>query len=146
MKQSSLRIALTVCVLPLASWASGPIFQLDVLVHSLKNTSGKVRCRLYASADGFPKEPEKAIATGESLIMAGEAKCRFEKLALGTYAISVMHDEDDDGKMRTGVFGIPREGWGASNDAPAGTFGPPSFDDAKFELKTNTTMRIKVNY
>ena len=42
-----------------------------------------------------------------------------------------------------GIFGIPLEDYGFSNDARV-FFGPPSFDDAAFELlepKTKITIR-----
>ena len=43
------------------------------------------------------------------------------------------HDEDNDGKVDTNWLGIPNERLGASNDA-RGTFGPPSFNQAKIIL------------
>ncbi len=51
----------------------------------------------------------------------------------GVYAISVFHDVDGDGALKTNFLGIPREPIGASNDA-RGRFGPPSFEDMKFQL------------
>jgi uncharacterized protein (DUF2141 family) len=45
----------------------------------------------------------------------------------------VIHGENDNRKMDTKIFGIPREGEGASNDA-RGHFGPPRFEDAAFQF------------
>ena len=44
------------------------------------------------------------------------------------------------------IFFIPQEGHGASNNAK-GHFGPPSFDDAKFALDSNSlNLNIKIQY
>jgi len=51
----------------------------------------------------------------------------------GTYALSVFHDSQNTGKLRTNAFGVPRDGYGFSNNA-TGTFGPPSFEKASFKV------------
>lgn len=62
----------------------------------------------------------------------------------GTYGVAVYHDKDSDGKMKTGIFGIPAEAYGFSNDAE-GHMGPAAFADASFTLApTGTTISIKV--
>jgi uncharacterized protein (DUF2141 family) len=58
----------------------------------------------------------------------------------------VLHDEDNDGKMATKWMGQPAEGWGVSNDA-RGRFGPPSFEDAAFEVVAGgTRIVIQLEY
>lgn len=54
-------------------------------------------------------------------------------LTNGRYGIIAYQDLDGDGKMKSGLFGIPQEPIAASNDAPA-AFGPPKFKDAKIKL------------
>jgi uncharacterized protein (DUF2141 family) len=45
------------------------------------------------------------------------AVCEFPGVAPNTYAVSVFHDENSNGKLDTNFMGIPREGVGASNGA-----------------------------
>ena len=52
-------------------------------------------------------------------------------LRLVFYAVSVVYDEDGNGKLNTGFLGIPSDPVGFSNNAK-GTFGPPSFYKASF--------------
>ena len=59
------------------------------------------------------------------------ARCDFEEVPPGTYAMAVVHDENMNGKLDTGLLGIPTEGYGFSNDAKA-LFSAPSFADASF--------------
>ncbi len=64
----------------------------------------------------------------------------------GAYGIRVMQDLDDDGSMGTNLVGMPIEPWGTSNDAK-GSFGPPSWDDARFHLDAQgATQSITLNH
>lgn len=67
----------------------------------------------------------------------------FKNLKPGTYAVAVIQDEDNDGALNKGMFGIPSEPFGFSNltSMPMGT---PSFEDTSFELKEDTTVKIKM--
>lgn len=60
-----------------------------------------------------------------------EARCDFEDIPPGTYAIAVIHDENMNGKLDTNWLGIPTEGYGFSNEEKGGA-GVPSFSNASF--------------
>jgi uncharacterized protein (DUF2141 family) len=106
-----------------------------------------LRISLYDKPEGFPVKVEKALTT--VFVPVGNAAStvyRFEGLPKGRYAISVVHDENANRKLDTGLFGIPSEGLGASNN-PKGSFGPPSFDAAAFGVDgKDVTLKIKVAY
>jgi uncharacterized protein (DUF2141 family) len=106
---------------------------IHVTVVSLRNDNGQARCALFSSAEGFPGDADKATARTSVAIKGGTASCDFADAAPGTYAISVFHDENSNGKLDTNFIGMPKEGVGASNDAK-GMFGPPKFDAAKFNF------------
>ena len=117
---------------------------VHVEIGGLRNDKGQVVCALHASPDGFPKKSEKAIAHVHSSISDKQAVCEFSGIAPGTYAVSVFHDENSNGKLDTNFMGIPREGVGASNNA-RGHFGPPKFEDAAFRYaggKLDLTITI----
>ena len=60
--------------------------------------------------------------------------------------MSAFQDENGNGKLDTNFIGMPKEGVGASNDA-AGKFGPPKFDDARFNYKAGrSVMTIHIRY
>jgi uncharacterized protein (DUF2141 family) len=64
----------------------------------------------------------------------------------GKYAFKYFHDENNNNKkMDTNVIGIPKEGYGFSNNAK-GRFGPPDFKDTIFEIKNDTTIICTINY
>lgn len=106
---------------------------LIVEVEGLKDDKGKLHASIYASEEGFPTKPEKALRHVDVPIVAGKARVVFEGLPPGGYAVAAYHDENGDGKLDTGFLGIPTEGLASSNDAK-GFMGPPSFEKARVEI------------
>ena len=94
---------------------------------STRNAQGVVRCGLFTEK-GWLKAPLQASVAS---IRGGAALCVFRGVPKGVYGISAFHDENGNGKLDTNFIGLPTEDYCASRDA-RGTFGPPSFSDAKF--------------
>lgn len=114
-------------------------------IEAIRSDRGHVRCLLFESADGFPMRPGAAVARTTARITGGRATCAFAAGRAGEYAIAAIHDEDDDGQLDTGMFGIPTEGTATSRDA-RGTMGPPGFDAARFEHAGDTRLRCSMTY
>jgi uncharacterized protein (DUF2141 family) len=132
---------------PLAGHTAGPaVGDITVTMSGFRNAKGTMRISLFASPQGFPGDHRRAVRTGQGAIRDGRATFTFLKVPHGTYAIAVLHDENGNGKMDTNFLGIPTEGGGASNDAPA-RFGPPKFAAAKFILRSaRLALRIHIRY
>lgn len=119
---------------------------IHVEIDGLRSDKGQVVCSLFSSASDFPKHTDKAVAHIQSSVSDRHAVCEFPGVASGTYAISVFHDENSNGKMDTNFMGIPREGVGASNNAK-GHFGPPKFDAAAFSFPGGRLeLKITISY
>jgi uncharacterized protein (DUF2141 family) len=120
---------------------------LVIEMKGFRSDKGKALVALFGSKDGFPDKPKKAARRIEVDIKNRAALAVLSDVAPGTYAVAVLHDEDNNKAMKTGLFGIPKEGYGASQDA-RGNFGPPSFGDAKFDIRAGrrVTTRIKIVY
>ena len=108
-----------------------------IIVHitGLKNFAGKLGVSLYNSKRGFPGKHEQAYASVLKKITSTAENVIFEHLPYGSYALSVMHDENDNGKLDTNFIGIPKEGVGVSNNPKIG-MGGPKFNDSVFTLDT----------
>jgi len=117
---------------------------LQVNISKLHNNKGRVLLSLFNDHAGFPDQPSKALRTAELAITNNTAAIRFSDLPPGTYAIAILHDENSDGKMNTNFFGIPREGYGFSNNV-MGWMGPPSFSKASFTLSANTVTTVTIH-
>jgi len=71
----------------------------------------------------------------------------FPDIKPGNYAVSVLHDENQNKDMDQTGLGIPKEGFGFSNDV-MGMIGPPSFKRAKVLVNEHqdTDISIKMKY
>jgi uncharacterized protein (DUF2141 family) len=119
---------------------------LSARLVALRNDNGKVGCGLYASEKGFPKDPSAAIQMKWCAIANRGSLCSFDPIPAGTYAVACFHDENNNDRLDTGVFGIPAEGVVSSNHAK-GFMGPPTFKDAKFRFSgAATELRLKMGY
>jgi uncharacterized protein (DUF2141 family) len=119
---------------------------IHVEISGLRSDKGQVLCALFSSAEAFPKKADKAVARLTAKIAERQAVCDFTGVAPGTYAVSVVHDENSNGKLDTNFIGMPREGVGASNDAK-GHMGPPKFSAASFRYESGRIdLKIHVNY
>jgi uncharacterized protein (DUF2141 family) len=100
-------------------------------ITNIRSNNGKVNVSLFAAADGFPSNPQKAVAVQSVVIQGNQVRLRFDNLPFGTYAIACLHDENGNGKIDTNLVGIPKEGYGASNNAVS-KLSAPKFEAAKF--------------
>lgn len=109
---------------------------LQISVNQLRNRSGLLRLALFRTAEGYPEDNTKAYRT-LSVSVCGEAcLVQLPRVAAGTWALAVLHDENSNGKLDRNFIGIPVEGVGASN-AAASRMGPPKFEDARFVMGTD---------
>lgn len=106
---------------------------LTVNVTGFDKIEGSVRLALYDTEDGFASDLDKAIYDAAEPVTSETVTFTFDFLQAGVYAFSVYHDEDNDGELDMKFYGPPSEKVGASNNA-TGRMGPPSFEDASFEL------------
>ncbi len=109
-----------------------------------RNSNGKVLISLYNKKDGFPTKPGRAYKGATSKITGRVAQYIFEDLPPGEYAVSIAHDENNNGVLDTSWIGIPREGIGASNN-PKGRMGPPRFRESKFSLGAGEKLTKSIN-
>jgi len=112
----------------------------------MKSKTGQVGFFLFNSIGAFPDKTEKARLSGFVKIAGNTAEYTFTNLAIGTYAVYVFHDEDNNKKLNSNFIGMPKEGVGVSNNAK-GHFGPPKYNDAKFNFnKSELTITISLTY
>ncbi len=120
---------------------------IHVKVLNIKNSTGTIDCALFDSPDGFPNEVLFS-ATNVMVIKVRktEARCDFEDIPPGTYAITIIHDENMNGKLDTNWLGIPKEGYGFSNDVKP-LLGAPPFSAASFRYDGGTLdLTIRLHY
>lgn len=115
--------------------------KVRILLKGFRNNNGMVGLRIFNQTLGFPSDRTKALLEFYVPVVNGEALVETTLLEYGTYAVGCIHDENNNKELDSNFFGIPKEGFGTSNN-PKIRFGPPSFRDAKFELKEGLHVLI----
>jgi hypothetical protein len=64
---------------------------------------------IYADAEGFPDAPEKAVRKTLAPIEHGFATVTVSDLEPGTYAVVVLHDENQNGKMDKTCWAVQKK-------------------------------------
>jgi|TARA_B110000971_G_scaffold220585_1_gene264599 uncharacterized protein (DUF2141 family) len=124
----------------LSTSAQEETFNLTINIAGLSSDKGSLLVGVYNTKESFLKKPFESdiikIINKKSIIT-------FKNIPKGAYAVSFIHDENDNKKLDTNFIGIPKEDFGCSNNAQ-GFMGPPKYEDAKFQLTENKTINIKI--
>ncbi len=139
--------ALTLAISPSLAFAQPSCPGIHVKILNIRNSSGTVACALFDAPEGFPNDYLR-MATNVMVIKIrkDQARCDFEDIPPGSYAMAVIHDENMNGKLDTNWLGIPTEGYGFSNDAK-GVVGAPSFSAASFTYDgQNIDLTMSLHY
>jgi uncharacterized protein (DUF2141 family) len=121
--------------------------EVHAAIDGVKNSKGHIRCGIYRSAEGFPKESQHAFKLVTQPADPAGVHCDFSDIPAGAYAISVFHDENDDGVLNTNFLGMPREGYGISNNHTY-AMRPPNFEESQFtvDAQAPTELHIQLKY
>lgn len=112
-------------------------------VTGLHSDKGLVGVAIFCGPEGFPGDSGRACARARVAIVNRTAYAVFDALPAGAFAVSVLHDEDQDGRLGTNWAGIPAEGYGASRGARR-RFGAPRWNDARLSLAGGEEKRVVV--
>jgi uncharacterized protein (DUF2141 family) len=120
---------------------------ISITIINIKNSTGQINANLFNGKDGFPANYKVAYRILRIKAKEGDySLIEFNDLNYGEYAIAIIHDEDQNNEMKTGLFGIPLEGFGFSNNV-MGKFGPPEYSEATIKLnKKKLAINIMMNY
>lgn len=117
---------------------------LDVEIVGVATDTGDIHIALYDTSEKFPRSKGMLIEMQVS-IQGGVARAKFDELTPGRFAIAIYHDENGNNKFDQGLFGIPLEDFGFSNDATV-FLSPPEFEDAAFDVpESGAAIRIHLN-
>ena len=116
---------------------------LEVIVKGIENKQGSIHIGLYHKKKGF-LNPSKQYKGIKRLLKNASTSYRFKDLSSGVYAVAIFHDSNNNNILDKNFLGIPKEGYGVSNNPK--TFGKPTFEACKFKLETNKKIIIELNY
>jgi uncharacterized protein (DUF2141 family) len=143
LKKINLFIAIVLCFLLLTSFKPVAEEGIKLTITSLRNDKGFVLVNLFKEGVGFPDEAGKAFRKDKVVIYNKRAVIIFPELPAGNYAIAILHDENNDQVMNKSRLGLPKEGYGFSNNVMA-AFGPPSYKKASFSHSINSLTEVSI--
>jgi len=123
------------------SYANENKLSLTVKISGATPGKAQMIMSVFTSPESYLKKP--LISKNKAVDDNGEVTFVLENLNPGKYSVSIIYDEDNNGKLNTGFLGIPNEPVGFSNNA-RGTFGPPSYDDTSFNLFESKSITISL--
>jgi uncharacterized protein (DUF2141 family) len=118
--------------------------EIRVEVATLRSMRGHVICALFDSEDSYKQlratmrlvvEPKQPVTT-----------CIFHDVVPGGYLISAIHDENDNGTLDKNLLGMPKEGYGVSNNHTYALKGPEFKESAVHLNDGPTSISIKLRY
>jgi uncharacterized protein (DUF2141 family) len=120
---------------------------LKILIDSCSNDKGIVKISLCNSKESYSDSEMGFFQKTDVPIKDKKAEWIFKDIPFGSYAVKVIHDENNNKKLdRSIFFGIPTEQYGFSNNAWA-TFGVPNYEEAHFTFnKAEMTINITIRY
>lgn len=122
--------------------AQGSMIKVKVI--GIDEIEGRISIGLFNTSEGFPKRNPNN--SGVSIkVDSSSVEYTFEKLSDGEYALAIYHDENSNGKLDRSFFGPPTEDYVFSNYA-TGSFGPPSFEDSKFNLVDSLFIELDLQH
>jgi uncharacterized protein (DUF2141 family) len=110
-------------------FAAGPVAaaNLAITISGIRSADGLVRLAIFDKPGEFPEGAQYAAKDVAARAVAQTVI--FRNLEPGRYAVAMHHDENANKEMDTYFFGLPKEGYGFSRDAPV-FFGAPDFEEA----------------
>lgn len=114
---------------------------LTITITNIRATTGKVHIDLCRQSEFL----KTCALVAETNPVRGTTTITVPNVAPGDYAVQATYDQNGNGKVDRGLFGIPKEGVGFSNDAPI-RLGPPSWKDAVFNVSGDKAITLRMRY
>ena len=137
-----LKIWILTLLLMIWNHAGSQIINLEI--SGFRNHDGQVCVAIFTDNQAFRLEKpfwENCYSKKEWI---RHHKMNFQiRLTPGIYGVTVLDDENMDGKMHFNFLGVPTEGFGFGNFESRG-ISRPHFDRFSFELKKGDELKVHV--
>jgi uncharacterized protein (DUF2141 family) len=117
----------------------------EILITNIDNSkSGYLWIGLYKNKNAFGKL-DGAIKVLYIPVKEKTVQAKFTEVKYDTYSINIFHDENSNKDIDKNFIGIPKEGYGFSNNP--NFIGPPTFEKTKFKFSQSIgKVTIKMRY
>ncbi len=109
---------------------------LQIQVQNIQSTAGVLRIALFNRSEGFLEDENAVMAQELDIKQKGSMYFQLPDLPFGKYALAIYHDLNNNKKLDTNAFGVPKEPYAFSNNARA-KWSSPTFDESAFQFKND---------
>jgi len=117
----------------------------DIRLHfsGIKTQKGEILIAMFNNETGFPEDGSKAFKTWK---FSPASTITLQNIPPGTYAITLLHDLDNNQKMTFNLFGIPKDGYSSTPDGGP-RFSKPKYKSSLFQHSSKPTdLNLKMHY
>ena len=116
---------------------------VEVTIEGIRSEEGFIQIGTFRDNESFEESnAERELVFSKKGLKGGMLKVTLE-LKPGRCGISVLDDENGDGKMEYNFIGIPREGFGFSDYYHTG-FSRPVLDDFDLDIPASGMIKVRV--
>ena len=120
--------------------------KLYVDVSGIRSATGLIAVTLYADDSKRFLAKRGSLYVGRVPAKAPNTRVCIHLPSTGVYAFAVYHDEDANRKINRNAIGLPREGFGFSNNPPT-FFSIPSFSRVRVSVpRSGASIGVKLRY
>lgn len=102
---------------------------------------GTILIALYGSEADFDNDENVVQSAKITVDKVGAYTTRLENLPSGKYVLALFQDVNDNGKLDTNLFGIPKEPY-AFSQSPKVKWRAPRYDEVVFDLQQSLEMKL----
>jgi len=110
-------------------------YTLNLEISDLKSNEGLIALEV------LDVNKNRIAATSEIKIVDFKSIVRIDSLKGGKYVVHYFHDENKNGKLDLGFFGIPKESYGNSKNV-LGFMGPPKYRDLIINIVKDISIKM----
>ncbi len=117
---------------------------ITITVKGVRNAKGRIAALAFVDGKGFPDRVAQARTQAIVPAQAGEVTMVIKNVPEGKVALTILHDEDGDGRLKRNLIGIPVEGVGMTGK-PLGNRAP-KFEEAIVDIRGDEKREIALKY
>lgn len=117
---------------------------LTITIPNINGNAGEIIFGVYNNRENFPKVGKEYRVVRFPANTAGST-FKIKDLKPGEYAVGIYHDVNTDGVCNLNFIGIPKEGYGFSNNIKP-VIKAPTFEECKIKLTGDLKLTVQLIY
>lgn len=107
---------------------------IELVISNIRNQKGLIRIGVFNSETGYPDKPTVSYSLAKDTISSGKLRLFIPFRQTGSIGLSILDDENENGKMDYVLQIKPREGFGFSNNPVVRSRKAPPFEQTSFKF------------